>query len=459
VSANDVNVATAAPQRPPRRWYRTPWVYVVAAALCALLGGGAYLVFFPRGPEPPTVDTTGFDPLVAAAVEKGRAAVREAPQSPAVWGRLGMILTVHDCRVQADFCLAQAEQLDPTDPRWPYYQALGALLVNDADAAYAKLERAIALCGNTFDAPQVRLAELYLSQNRLNEAEEQFRRLLQHDPRHPRGQLGLARVAYQRGDLKGSLGPLSLAQKSEWTQKTAYQLLAEVQQRLGNPAAAGEAQRKAAALPEDPFWPDPLNDEITALRTGKHTWLSKAQRLARDGRDAEALALLQQTLRTYPDAEEAWVQLGRHYLKMRDPRAAEEALRRATELAPGGHMGFYYLGGARIVLGDVPGAAACFRKAAELKPDYAAAHHCLGNCLAQTGDPAGAADAYGTALRCEPNLFESHVALATVQVQQGKFGEALEHSYLALRLRPGDAEARQLLRRAAQALATPLSIP
>jgi tetratricopeptide (TPR) repeat protein len=459
VSANEANLATAVPERPPRRWYRGPWFYAAVVVCALLVGGGVYLGFGRRDPEPPGVNPTGIDPLIAAAIERERAAVREAPRSAAAWGRLGMILMVHDFRAQADVCLAQAECLDPTEPRWPYYQALGALLAGDAKTAYPKLERAIALCGNVFDAPRVRLAELLVSENRLDEAEEQFRRLLQTDPRHPRAQLGLARVAYQRGDLRGSLGYLSAAQRSEWTQKAALLLQAEIHQRLGNPAAAAEAQRKAATLPDDPFWPDPLNEEITALRTGKHAWRGRADRLALDGRNADAVALLQQTRRVYPDADDVWLQLGQLYLKMRDGRAAEQALRRATELAPRQHLNVYYLGVAQIVLGNLQGAAACFRKAVELKPDYAPAHHNLGKCLSETGDVAGAREAYRTALRCEPNLFESQLGLATLQANTGQLAEALEHARHAVRLRPADPAAQRLLRRVAYTLATPLAVP
>jgi tetratricopeptide (TPR) repeat protein len=224
-------------------------------------------------------------------------------------------------------------------------------------------------------------------------------------------------------------------------------LQAEIHQRLGNPAAAAEAQRKAAALPDDAFWPDPLNEEMTALRTDKHAWRGRADRLALDGRSADAVALLQQTLRVYPDADDVWLQLGQLQLKMRDGRAAEQALRRATELAPRQHLNVYYLGVAQIVLDNLQGAAACFRKALELKPDYAPAHHNLGKCLSEAGDVAGARDAYRTALRCEPNLFESHMGLATLQANTGQLAEALEHARHAVRLRPADPAAQRLLRR------------
>jgi tetratricopeptide (TPR) repeat protein len=451
VSALDAPGPAPVQQRRARRWYRSAWLALLALALAGLLGGGLYL-FWRAAPEPPEVDTDGVDPAIAAAIDEARQAVRRAPRSAEAWGRLGTILVVHEFRPPGIFCLAQAERLDPGEVRWPYFQALASLRAAEPEEALPKLERAVALCGDAFDAPRVRLAELLLSLDRLDEAEQHFRRLLEQNPRHPRAQLGLARLYHQRGDPRASLRYLVLPQTDARTRKAACQLLAEIQHRLGNESAAEEARQRAARLPEDPFWPDALNEEATALRTGRNAALLRARKLVKEGRTLEAVALLQNTVRDYRDADDAWLQLGQAFLGLKDPQAAEQALRRATELAPRSHINVYYLGAALIVRGDRPAALACFRKAVQLKPDFGPAHHNLGNCLVAAGDPAGAIDAYRTAVRCEPNLFEAHVALAALLTKKGQHAEALVHAQHALRLRPGDAKAQQLKERVQRGL-------
>jgi tetratricopeptide (TPR) repeat protein len=443
--------------RPGRRWYRSPWFYLVTAAAALLLGGwGAYQRWGHAEPEPPDVDPAGLDPAIVAAVRAARAEVLRTPRAAAAWGRLGMVLVVHDFRAQADVCLARAEQLDPREPRWPYYQALGALLFGaDPDAALPKLERTVALCGEVPDAPRVRLAELLLSQNRLDDAERHFRHLLEHHPGHPRALLGLARIALERGDPQGALGRLPLALQDRRTQKAAWLLAAAVRQRLGEQAAAEEARQRAAGLPDDPFWPDPFNEEATELRTGKDAWLKRARRYAQLGRDAEALALLQRTVEDYPEADDAWLQLGKLFLQRREPGAAEEALRQAARLAPQSHECIYYLGAALVVQGDKKAAADCFREAVKLKPDFAPAHHNLGNCRAEAGDTAGALDAYRKAVQYEPNLFEARLALATLLADKGQDAEALAHARQAARLRPANPEAQKLLGRLEKAAPRP----
>jgi len=390
---------------------------------------------------------SGIDPAIVAAVEEARSRVRESPRSAEAWGKLGMVLVVHDFRAQANFCLAQAEQLDPNDLRWPYYQALGALIVADAEGGLPKLERAVALCGDDFDAPRVRLAELLLSQNQLDEAEKHFRRLLEHNAHHPRAQLGLARIFAQRGEPGASLVPLSFAQKDSRTRKTACQLLAQIHQQLGNPAAAEEARQQAASLLDDPSWPDPLNDQATDLCTGKKVWIKRARRFADLGRDADALALLQRTVNEYPEADDAWLQLGKLLLRQKKPAAAEQALLRATELAPGSHESVFYLGAALVVQGNLPAATTCFRRATELKSDFAPAYYNLGNALADVGNSAGAIGAYRMAVRYEPQMVDAHLSLATLLAGSGQLPEAIVHAHHAQKLRPADPRAAKLMER------------
>jgi protein O-GlcNAc transferase len=395
----------------------------------------------------------GVDPAIVAAVEQARRKVVQSPRSANAWGLLGTVLVVHEFRPEGNFCLARAERLAPGELRWPYFQALSALRATDVETALPKLERTVALGGDRFDSPRVRLAELLLSLNRLDEAEAHFQHLVEKDPRHAQAHLGLARLCSQRGKLQESLRHLDVARNHPHTRKAAHLLLAEVQHRLGNAAAAEQARQRAAGLSDDPYLPDPLNDEATNLRTGKVAALDRARSRTIEGNVTAALALLTQTVRDYPEADDAWLQLGQAFLQREDPEAAEKALRRAIELAPLSHLNHYYLGAALIVRGDDKAATRCFRKAIALKPDYAPAHHNLGNCLVAAGDTSGALDAYRTAVRCEPNLFETHVALATLLAQTGQLAEALVHARHALRLKPADPNARQLEERVKRAVA------
>jgi tetratricopeptide (TPR) repeat protein len=391
------------------------------------------------------VDLEGVDPTVAAAVERARAAVRQSPHSAAAWGELGMVLMVHQIQPQSAFCFDHAERLDPREPRWPYFQALEALLKNDLQAARGKLERAVALCGDEFDGPRLTLAEVQVGLEDFDEAQRHFSLLLEKNPRHARARLGLARVAVKRGELSVSLGRLSLAQRNPWTRRAACELLAEVHQRLGNHAAAEAARRRAAELPADRNWPDALREELAVRHTGKAAWLRQAESHDRAGRRAEALAVLLRTVDTYPDAEDAWLALGKTLYERKMLAGAEDALRRACALAPTAHEPVNELGRVLIALGNRAGAMRCFRKALELKPNCAQAWHNLGSCFVGADDRVAALEAYGKAARYAPEVFDTQFALAVLLADRGQYTKAVVHAEHAVRLKPNHEPARRLL--------------
>jgi tetratricopeptide (TPR) repeat protein len=448
VSGNEVKQVEAVPARAGRRWYRSLWFEVLAAVLVlGAVGGGLYFHFRRPVPEPPEVNLEGVDPAIKVLIEQARQRVRKEPESADAWGQFGMVLVVHEFRPAGIICLAHAERLDPSEVRWPYFQALAHLRGAEMDEALPKLEKAVEIGGDLFDAPRVRLAELLLSLQRLDEAETHFRHLLKVFPGHPRAQVGMARICSQRGQLQKALEYLALPQHDRRTRKSAHQLLAEIYHQLGNRTAAEETKRRAAELPEDPYWPDALNQEATDLRTGKNAWLKRAQIMVNEGRETEGITLYQNVVRDYPEADDAWLQLGQAYLKVKDGKAAVEALRRAVEFAPQSHINRFYLGAALVVAGEMPEATACFRKAIELKSDYGPAHYNLGNCLVHAGDRTAAIDAYRAAVRCQPDLVEAHLNLANLLAEKGQNAEALVHARLVLKLKPGHAQARKLVER------------
>ena len=125
--------------------------YIAAAGIAALIWRRAPVTQVhsspDRVPQPPSLAATDVDPAVVKVVEAARAAVLQSPHSAETWGKLGMILTAHEFPSEANACFVQAEQLDPREPRWPYFQGV-ELSQSDPEKGAAKLERAIELFGN-----------------------------------------------------------------------------------------------------------------------------------------------------------------------------------------------------------------------------------------------------------------------------------------------------------------------
>jgi tetratricopeptide (TPR) repeat protein len=416
----------------------------------AAVGGGIGVWWlWPREPtpEPPAVDLAGVDPAIAAAVEVGRTKVRQSPRSADAWGQLGMILAAHDFAAAALACFAEAERLDRQEPRWLHYQGV-ALSLSDPAAALPKLRRAVALCGDDPIAPRLLLADVLLGQGRFDEAAGHYRHLLERNPRNAWAHLGLARVAVAEDRPQDSLDDLHQAAASQYCSKAAHTLLAQVQRRLGNTAAATAELRRAADLPDDPPWPDPFVEAIEELQIGENASLKRAARLINQNRIAEGVRLLRQTTRDYPQSYGVWLMLGQGLLKGQDLADAEQALRQAVRLAPTPVDAQYYLGATLLERGETRAATDCFREVVRLKPDHALAHYQLGHCLVLLEDRAGAIGAFRDALRARPDFADAHANLGKLLLESGQRAEALDHLRQAVDLDSAIPNIHQLLEQA-----------
>jgi tetratricopeptide (TPR) repeat protein len=397
------------------------------------LAAGAWYLWRPSpAPQPPVVDLSGADPEVAAAVNEAREAVQKAPRSSRAWGRLGLILFVHDFSAPALTALAEAERLDPQEARWPYFQGV-ALQGSDPERAIPKLRRGAELAGGArpadptaMAATRVRLARLLLAQGRLGDAETLFHQAEELNPRDGRALLGLAQVARARGDTARTLDYLQRAADAAGARKGAHVLRAEVfAQVLGNMAEAQRERRLAATLPDDPVGPDPYSQEAAHLRVGKQATVERAYQMRRAGQVTEARALLQETVQLYPRFDVAWLAYGETLLDLHDDAGAEKALQDAVRLGPGRFEAHFALGIALYQQRErrpdaLALAANSFRRAIRLSPTDPRAHFALGSCLGEQGDPAGAALAYGVALQCRPDYPEAHRELGRLLAETAR---------------------------------------
>jgi tetratricopeptide (TPR) repeat protein len=430
---------------PSRSWGWRRFALVLLPLLLVLaVGLGWKFRSRARAVEPPALDPAGVDPAVWRVIERGREHVRQEPGSPRAWGRLGMLFLAHALPTEAETCLARAEQLAPSDVRWPYYRAL-AVIDADPESAIDHLRRAVAGHGPEEEMPWLLLGELLLQSGQVDEAEKTFRVLLAQDPSNSRAHLGLARLALQQDDLPASLRHLSAAETAPHTRKAAAALVAQVRQRRGDQAGADEARRHAESLPDDEDWPDPLREQVEHLRVGRQGDRQHAYELFQQDRLSEAIALLRRTLQDYPDASGDWLFLGQLLLRRQDVPAAEKAFRTAIEKDPKSAEAHFYLGAVLSHQAKWDEAAACFRQATKLKPDYAEAYSQLGHCLKRKGDRAGALAAFRMAVGCQPQLADAQAQLGELLAEDGQLEAALTHLRLAVQYAPEDAHTRQLL--------------
>ncbi|MEO3429331.1 tetratricopeptide repeat protein [Pelagibius sp. CAU 1746] len=126
---------------------------------------------------------------------------------------------------------------------------------------------------------------------------------------------------------------------------------------------------------------------------------NRAVAALKQGRGAEAEALLQEAVRVFPGFAEAEIRIGN--------------IRRAR--------------------GDLEGAVQAYRRALKIKPDYAWAHLELAICLQRGGDTESALDHYRQAVRHNPKLYKT-VLFAMVDQPQGSFWLDIEALKRELRI-------------------------
>ena len=433
---------------------RSPWIRrsVLALALVGLLVGGA-VRFLGGGatPVPPLVPLEGVDPDCIEAITAAREKVLEEPRSAEAWGFFGKVLLANEQGRAADICLRQAEKLDGTEPRWPYFRGIANFL-SDPPEAIACFRRAIA-CGDRPDSdplsPRMQLATLLLQKGHDGEAETELKIVRALEPSNPRTIYLSALLLANRNDLRGSVIQLMRLTDQPATRRKASARLAQLYLRLGDAAAAKKWEKVAASLPEDTTWPETYTDELVKFKVGREQRFEEATHLQEQQRYGEAVALLQSMIEGKERAvSRAYVELGNAQAHLHRLPEAEEAYRQALRLSPEDaetHTRLalvYCLRGEERTkqFGDREGVRGHYRQALEsvrtavrINPQLGVARLTLGQILLDLGEREEGIAALRESLASRPESSSTHLLLGKALAQDGRSDEARRHLQAAVR--------------------------
>lgn len=177
----------------------------------------------------------------------------------------------------------------------------------------------------------------------------------------------------------------------------------------------------------------------SALTLANDQRWEQARRDLAQGKPAEAKAEFEKLLADYPKEPDLYLFLGMTELRLRDPRAAEAAARRAVELNPRHADARTFLAWIEMeVRGDIDAAIGEYKKVVELHPELATPYSNLAVAQKRKGDYSGAIASLDRALELKP---DSPVALTTrggVLAEQERWTEAERDFASALKLDPRD---------------------
>ena len=357
---------------------------------------------------------------------------RVMPKSGAMRGRLAMAYEVNGFPDAALAAYEQAESLDPSDFRWPYFRALLLAQEGDHEGALVGLERAIAIDADYAPALLWRGTWL-LESNRLEEAALAFERAgdlgVDADASFGRAQVLIAQGRH--AEAVALLEPYARESRHPHVFRTLGQAL----------RATGriEEARLAMARARDaiPFsWRDQRRDQLGAYLRGNASF-EVAQELSDAGRNAEALKILERLAERNPEE-----QCGRpinffftcsllNALSIAYAHAgrAEEAIelaKRAIELNPDFAPFHLSIASRYREQGDHEDALRHADRAIELNSVLADAYWEKGRLLFDLGKRVQAREALLTALRYEPQRLTTLLYLGMIEAELQDWPHAIE---------------------------------
>ncbi len=231
--------------------------------------------------------------------------------------------------------------------------------------------------------------------NRLTEAEQGYRQILEVQPKHPDALYGLGVLMNQKDEYETAENLLKSLLQVEPNSIKAWFSLGNLHQAQGQFSEAVEAYHQVLAL--QPNAPDVYNNLGYAMQQ-QSKW-------------EDAIACYQKALELKPDCIEADVNCA-NVLHAQGKLSSEK---QAHYAAVNNN-----LGNKRQQAGDLKTAIAYYRQAITIKPDLADAHYNLGLMLQEQGEFQEAIACYQKALELKPGFEEAYFRLGKLQDAQNR---------------------------------------
>jgi len=297
--------------------------------------------------------------------------------------------------------------------------------------------------------PHLRLGQVYLAQGRWNEAEGEFSQGWELDRRQEEALLGLALVAYQRGDIEDAI--------DRWREVAVLNPRSvEAHYRLGQSYLA----RSQFELAEQELERAVLYDRahqgahyyLGLLLVAEDTTLAREHLdLAATGEDlqlaerAREMVLLLEELATSEDGAYVAARLGHAYVKSEVPSLALVELERAVALQPNNHAARAYLGYALFALGERDRALEVLREVTHLAPKHPLGYYFLALVHRSEGYLPTALWEFKRSLRLDPSNPAVYADIADTYQRMREYLAAGEWYQAAAEVAPDEVDFQLVL--------------
>ena len=366
------------------------WGVILALSALIIVSFVLYKsVYLPRSALTmlPNPDLTEIEPQVAEELRNRRIAVEKNPDSADSWGKLGMVLDIHNFKRESIPCYKRALALNPTEFRWSYF---GAIVLNEmvSPESLEWFERSNQLKPD-YVPLQVLYGQALFNAGHLVQAEMMFNRVISLLPESSHGYLGLGKISLAQGNLQETQERLVKAVTLAPNHREVRGVLAEVLRRLGKSEESTNELQIAKELPRDAPLNDPVYEELVAEGRSAVWYRDRGLNLQAQGRLDEAIEELKVAMELRPDPE------GYNYIgdMLARTKRYEEAIiyyQKAISVAPDYSFAFNNLGRALLELGQTGEAEAWFQKSSRLNPAFPDPYINLGELYIRLARPADA---------------------------------------------------------------------
>jgi len=290
------------------------------------------------------------------------------------------------------------------------------------------------------------------------EAESQYRRVLEQEPRHANALNLLGLIGWQSGRYAEAVEYLRKALEIDPAQAAIHGNLAEAYRGLGMFAEGIASYQQAARLQGEALLvhynlgtlcqqAGRLDEAAAAYQRvidlqGDHAaaWHALGTLREQQGRLAESRQCYQRAIDAMPLEVLGYLSLGDSYKRQGDLKAAAAAYAQGAAAQPQSADAQFKLGNVRQIEHDWPQAIACYRRAIELNADYAEAWCNLGNALRESGDLTEAISALEHAVDLQPGMAAALSNLGVALQDSARFSEAQQFFQRAIDVDPQRAE-------------------
>ena len=287
-------------------------------------------------------------------------------QLAAAFGHMGQLYLVYDFWRIARTALRNAETLDPTDARWPYFQAIANTYDGNDEGTVAALDRVLELVPDDL-AARTRRAYALQDLGRFDEAAEECRRILELDPNNSAALVGLGRVEFEAGSFERAIEHFREALDGQPEGSAIHHRIGLALRRLGRREEAADHLARNQQIPVS--YQDRLLAAMQALNVSRSAFFSRGAEAMRTGNPRLALAAFEAALRASPDDPETVFNVAMALIDLDDKPGAEERLREAIALDPDYREPRFNLALMLAERDDLEEAERHFGRATEIDPD------------------------------------------------------------------------------------------